>query len=139
MIIKNTNIEKDEMGSKNRTTRSGKIIGNNETLMANSNRKLKYAMRQLGGTWFNPELQNILDDVSKQLSAVDQEVSTDAPLGREGNDDLQAFLVNAMMHLFVDYAFFAKENMVFQKSENLKSENLMTKLTEDVGVITDVS
>ncbi len=92
-------------------------------------------MRQLGGTCFNPELQNILEDASKELPAVDKEVNIDAPLGREGNDKLQGFLVNAMMHLFGDYTFFAKESMVFQYSKILKSENLMSKSTENTNSI----
>ncbi len=44
----NINIERNEMGSENRTRKSGNIIANNETSVGNSNCKSKYAMRQIG-------------------------------------------------------------------------------------------
>ncbi len=73
---KATQADKDPLGPE--TT-----FGNNETSVGNSNRKLKYVMRHLGSTWFNPEPQIILVDASKQLSAADNEVVPDAPLERK--------------------------------------------------------
>jgi len=103
-----------------RVTRSGKIIGreDEDTLpLKNMNTRLQNEMHRLGGTWFNSEPENVLDDISKQMAAVEQGTQNDAPLGREDDDEQQAFGMNAMAHLFSDYAFLARERMVLPKSE----------------------
>lgn len=110
----------------NRVTRSRKFTGGTTVdtkAPGGMNQMLRNEMRRLGGTWFNPEPENILDEATKQLEAVDGIDSGNTSSGRE--DDLQAFAINTMAHLFGDYAFVARERMVapkvapFETTENI--------------------
>ena len=80
-----------------------------------ANKKLQREMRRLGGSWFNPLPEQIIDNATKQMDEIQNATTPDAPLGRDEVDEIQAFAMKTMSHLFGDFAFYTRDKMVFPK------------------------
>ena len=99
-------------------TRSGRYAQANSTapnspappsMTATATREL----RRLGGTWFNPEVDRILDDANAQAAAVDaQSGREDASADNEVNNDAANLNLKMIEHLFGDVALFARDTML---------------------------
>jgi len=82
------------------------------------NKRLQREMRRLGGSWFNPLPEQVIDNATRQMEEIRNATTPDAPdapLGRDEVDEVQAFAMNTMSHLFGDFAFYTRDKMVFPK------------------------
>ena len=87
-----------------RATRSGRVYNNEpDRVVNNQHPRLQSEMRRLRSVWFNPMPDTILN-----------EEPPNDPLGRERDDDnsideIQNVSLEAMNHLFGDFAFFMRD------------------------------
>ena len=108
------NVYDDNYDDENVEIHNNKVtVPNNMTDEAN--KRLQREMRRLGGSWFNPLPEQIIDDATKQMDEIQNATTPDAPLGRDEVDEVQAFAIKTMSHLFGDFAFYTRDKMVLPK------------------------
>ena len=119
-FVEDDDVEEEEENVEADVVKSGNEVDSREVLprMTNTaNQRLQREMRRLGGSWFNPLPEQVIDDAEKQLEAVDKDTTSNNESGRDELDDFQAFAMKTMSQLFGDFAFFTREKMVFPKPE----------------------
>jgi hypothetical protein len=118
----NEPVEEDEFVNDNNYEDENEEIQENENqviapnnMTEEANKRLQREMRRLGGSWFNPLPEQVIDNATKQMEEIRNATTPDAPLGRDEVDEVQAFAIKTMSHLFGDFAFYTRDKMVFPK------------------------